>query len=213
MSCFVTGAIANDTKVIGEAYKEFGDVVFAPVKVSNYADQDNDMTFLAELAKVFGASMSAGWLLIVTHTVDDFHKKMVNSKSIIANPSPSILSNADIDSILAKVDEAGVRGSNRIQIILENRSSYSEVVPKTLSSENSEEFIRERNSGYKKQILVKELSKEELENTLQKLTNQNIKAYSVKVGTAKTSALKVGTSTVAVYLVLDMVHSLATGNM
>ena len=51
MSCFVTGAIANDTKVIGEAYKEFGDVVFAPVKVSNYADQDNEMTFLAVLTK------------------------------------------------------------------------------------------------------------------------------------------------------------------
>ncbi len=212
MSCFATGAIANDTKLIGEAYKKFGDVAFAPVRLSSYEDQYGNISLLAEVTKLLGSSFATSWLIIAP-AIEDVHKKAVYSKSIIANASANILSNADIDSILAEVDETGVRGPNRIQLIVENRASYSEVVPEKLSSKNSEIFIREKRSDQRKLVTVKDLSKKELEHALQNLANNNIKAYSVKVGTVKTSALKVGGSTLAVYLVLDLAHSLSTKNM
>ena len=51
MSCFATGPIANEARLTGEAYKELGDVIFSPIKISNYKDQANEMTYLAVLAK------------------------------------------------------------------------------------------------------------------------------------------------------------------
>lgn len=120
MSCFATGAIANDTKLIGEAYKEFGDIVFAPVKISTYSDEKVDFRDGESLLKVFGTMIAdTGWF-VYAYGESEFHKKIVQSKSIVENATARVISNEDIDSILAKVENAGIQGNRRLYLVLDS---------------------------------------------------------------------------------------------
>jgi hypothetical protein len=173
----------------------------------------------------------------------DFHKKMVESKSIISHTNAKVLNNSEIDKIISKVSQQGVTGNQRVVLILESleHGRTTTYVPVTttvnnvttttmskvttidqqinhqsLSNKNYDEFTKNVNRTapanpqytHTEKLIVREITKDNIGHALTTISNNNIKAYSVKVGKVRTSKLKVGGHVLAIYLALDLVHTI-----
>lgn len=113
-------ALASEESQLKEKIDKVGDFVFAPVKISTYTDEKIDFRDGESLLKVFGTMIAGTGWFVYAYGESEFHKKIVQSKSIVENATARVISNEDIDSILAKVENAGIQGNRRLYLGLDS---------------------------------------------------------------------------------------------
>ncbi len=168
----------------------------------------------------------------------NFHQKITESKTIISNKTARPISTLEVSKILDQVKAKGVTGNQRIFIVLEsmehgrstivhnfydgNIQSHTsidqQVNDRILTSKNQKEFLtnleREAPKNPKKihtkNLIIKEITKDELKNALAGLSKAKIQTQVAKVANVKLSGARILGSGVAVYLTLDLAHNLLT---
>ena len=243
MVCFSSISFAGD-KSLWDSFDDIGDTAFKPLKIKTYIDKPSyNQRFFSEMGMFLvdiGFPVIYGAMAIGT---TDFHKKMVESQSVISHNQAKVLNNAEIDKILAKVAKTGVSGNQRVILVLESlehsrtvtyvpvsttvngitTTTMNEVTTidqqinhQSLSNKNAVKFNKNISRPapvnpqytHTEKLIVREITRDNIEHALTTLSNNNIKAYSVKVGTVRTSKLKVGGHVLAIYLALDLVHTI-----
>jgi hypothetical protein len=152
-------------------------VAFTPVTMLD--PLGNFFHFLVEIGYVAGYS---GYFL----ASDEFHKKFVNTKTVFSPKLPTDLDNKTINTILGHIPEDAALRKNRIALFIEEVTQK----PKTAQNIIHESRVDKNSSPDVKRIMIKDLTKKELETALQKMGQENIKIHAVKTGRAKVSGLK-----------------------
>lgn len=192
LSSFAYNALADDKadESIGQKLTELGDIVFYPVKVVNYLGRDHEYsdgeTAIAAIKFGAGFTFPVVWANFV-YGDQTFHRQMLNSKAILDEISPKLITNTQIDAVLASIEAGGITGNQRVVLVLHDPSA--------------------------KKVAFRNLTKAELERSLQKMANHNTTAFSIKVGNTNLKYGRVFGSTLAVYLSLDFIHTLASGDI
>jgi hypothetical protein len=180
----ITSISATEQKTAWEDFDAIGELAFKPLKIDTYTDDPSEASEIAYgVSKILvGVGVPAGYL--ATSIIrKDFHKKLVKKRAILSKTNGAILNNAEIDKILFEVERLKPRAQKKVLIVFQDKQNM-------------------------KPVMVREITKENIEHALSNLSNNNVKAYSVSLGKVKTSKLKVGGHVLAIYLALDLAHTI-----
>lgn len=191
IATFCFSAVANEVPpTFSEQFDEFADTVFAPVKISSYMEVDSEPPVGQSMLMAFklGATLVLPGLRYSDAISNQMlHRQMINAKTIFDGLKPKLLNNTQIDEVLDSVGAKGITGSQRVVLVLTDRGMQTKA--------------------------FKNMTKEELERSLQKLANNNVATYSIKVGKTDLKGRKVLGSAVAVYFSLEAIHTIVSGDI
>lgn len=209
----MTAALSSSAMSMGSTDMSYFDEAFIPLELETLIDEptSSEQTTLTTTRMIVGTLYPLFYGFHYIENRQDFHKKMISSKSLISKAK--VLEKVDIDKIMSNIEGSGIRGNTRLVFVVEEVSNimHGSKVGSKLTSKNAGSFITARSDSLEisnKAVYAKEITKEELERALVQMSNDNIKMKSVELKEMGNSKWRIAGSVFAVYITLDLIHSL-----
>ena len=106
---------------IGKTDLVYGDI-FAPLNLETYVEDPSDTAkSLSVYANISLDVFFPGFYALKAIETQDFHRKMIAGKTIVKSDRPIHLAQAKINDLLDEVDANGVRGNQRVSLVIRSR--------------------------------------------------------------------------------------------
>ncbi len=216
---FSAKATVNDSKNISYLEQK-GDEIFKYLDYDNYftveTERDRNNKMASQFINTYVSTFYSYMYALKALSSTEVHRKLVIEKSMIAKGAePAALSRKQIENFMYNVEESGLKGSQRVSLVIEHRTKTMGNIDKMITRKNVSTALYDAkmtNKNKAQTLILKGLTKEELRGVLTKISDNRIRVYSAGIGKAKLSGIKLIGSGVAIYLTLDLVDTMLYGH-